>query len=530
MREVFRGREDRSASRCVLPGDEPGESTVRVSAIVLCSLLGMGGTSAAVTWMTPAEAAWTAKASEEAADDGDAEGTWKAAKKTKGEIVEVAAPAPKSTFRVDGPLRLEGRLGHSTLPGARDNETFVLVEVAADDDREAATRAPVNLAIVIDRSGSMKGQRMTNATAAARGMLARLRPDDTVSLVTYHERAELLVAPTRVDRLDRFAFDRTLASIRSSGNTCISCGIDLARSQIRSQRDGVNRILLLSDGVANRGLQTPEQFRALGDVVRREETAVASVGVDVDYDQRMLFALSQASNGNHYFVENPAGLTAVFDREAEDLTSTIADRVDVDIRLADGVQLLEVIARGHRRSGDDVTLSFGTFNAGEDKSALLRVRVESGRGEQPIADVRMAYRDLADDRERSAAGELSVALDPDETRLAALDPYVEERLGRKETLDALLLANEAFARGDLVDAQRQLDDTRGRIRRRRTRSGATGGSKLDKNFERQLDALGSASSSFSQAAQEAPAPAAAPRSRKGKSAVRANAELANPFG
>jgi Ca-activated chloride channel family protein len=446
-----------------------------------------------------------------------------------GTIVTVGAPAMDSSFSVDGRLRLEGRLGHAVLPGARSNETFLLVELDADD-LEVETRAPVNLSIVIDRSGSMRGQRLTNAVAAARGMLSRLRPDDTVSVVTYHERAQLLVAPTRVGSIDRFDFDRTLAGIRGSGNTCISCGIDMARSQIRGRDDGLNRILLLSDGVANRGLTTAEQFRALGDVARQEETTVASIGVDVDYDERPLFALSQASNGNHYFVEDPSGLPAVFDREARSLTGTVADRVDVEIDPADGVEVLEVIARGHRFVGNRVQLSFGTFNPGEDKSALLRVRVAPGRGDREIADVRLTYRDLAEDRVRSADGELGLLLDPDTTSLPLLDARVEERLGRKEALDALLAANEDFATGDVASAERRLEEARGRIRRRQTRSGASAGSKLDQNFEQQLGALGKASSSFEEAARTAPTASAAPASRSGKKAIRANAQAADPFG
>ena len=500
---------------------------MRVSAVILCSVLGMGTSSAAVSWLTPSsQAASPAAATEDVP---------KSATKTKrvetepSTTVFVARPEPTSSFVNEGRLRLEGRLGHTVLPGERENETYLLVELGAQDI-DVDSRAPVNLSIAIDRSGSMKGQRLRNAVAAARGMLSRLRPDDTISVVTYHERAQVLVPPTRVGSMDRFDFDRALADIRGDGNTCISCGIDMARAQLARRRDGINHILLLSDGVANRGLRTASDFRVLGDQLGREETSVASVGVDVDYDERMLLAVSQASNGNHYFVENPAGLSEVFDREAESLTGTIADRVDVDVQFAEGVEVVEVIARGARQFRDRVELSFGSFDPGVEKSALIRLRVEPGRGLQEVADVRLSYRDLADDRLSDSEGSVSVELDPDQRTLAALDPRVEERLGRKETFDALLEANESFNRGDVALAQRQLDEARTRIRRRRDRSGASKDSKLDKNFEAQLGALGGASSNFSTAAESAPTAAAAPASRAGKKAVRANAQFADPFG
>lgn len=499
---------------------------MRLSTVLGLSLLGMGTSSAAVAWLTPPGD--PPRSEQPAAPPGRSV----APPSPQAAVAAPAAsPIPEVTdaFTVSGPLRLEARLGHASLPGLRADETFVLVEVGAPEDVTGQARAPVSLSIVIDRSGSMKGKRLANAIAAARGMLARLRPDDTVSLVAYDDRAEPLVAPTTVDRLDRLAFDRALAGLRGRGHTCISCGLQLGRAQVRRRVGAVNRILLLSDGVANRGLTEVADFRALGDAARLEQTAIASIGVDLDYDERPLFAVSQASNGHHYFVEDPSGLPAVFEREAESLVGTVADRVDVDVALAPGVELLEVVARGHQRRGDRVALSLGSFNAGQAKSALLRVRLPAGRGATPVADVRLAYRDLVDGREHEADGSLAVALDP-AAAVTRLDPKVEERLGRKDTLDALLQANDAFARGDVAEARRELEAARAEVTARQRRSAARPGSAVDRNFQQQLGALGRAQSSFDDAVTESPEPAAAPTTPAGKKALKDNLESANPFG
>lgn len=499
---------------------------MRLSAVALLSLLGMGTSSAAVAWLTPPPERPTTTAAAASTASPTAP-----ASPRPSETVAVAAPVDPPAFTVEGKLRLDGRLGHATLPGLRSSETFLLVEVAAPEATSVDARAPVNLSIAIDRSGSMKGKRLTNAIAAARGMLSRLRPDDTISLVAYDDTAELLVAPTTVERIDRLGFERALSGLQSGGHTCMSCGLDLARAQVRRRSGAINRILLLSDGVANRGLTTASEMRLLGDVARSEQTAITSIGVDLDYDERMLFAVSQASNGNHYFVEDPAGLPAVFEREAANLVGTMADRVDVDVQLAEGVELLEVIARGHRRDGDDrVALSFGSLGAGEDKSALLRVRVPAGLGARTLADVRLRYRDLTEDRDAEAQGRLGVVLDPTSDRVAALDPRVEERLGRRDTLDALLGANEAFARGEVATAQRKLEDARTQVQERLRRSAPTAGSDLDADFTRQLQALGRAKNSFDEAAEASPEPTVAPSMPAGKKAIRDNAQIADPFG
>lgn len=512
---------------------------MRLSAVALLSLLGMGASSLGVTWLTPAPAAGEASTVASTETRSPTQSPSASAASRPVEPASVAAPADPAAFTVEGKLRLDARLGHATLPGSRSSETFVLVELGAFEATALEARAPVSLSIVIDRSGSMKGQRLTNAIAAARGMLGRLRHNDTISLIAYDDTAELLLAPTTVDRVDRLAFERMLSSLRSGGHTCISCGLDLARAQVRSRAGALSRVLLLSDGVANRGLTTVPEFRLLGDVARQERTAITSIGVDLDYDERTLFAVSQASNGHHYFVEDPTGLPAVFEREAADLVGSVADRVDVDVTLAEGVELVEVIARGHRREGDDrVALSFGSFAAGEQKSALLRVRVAPGAGSRSLADVRLRWRDLTEAGledeapSKTAAGRLGLVLDPSSDRVAALDPSVEARLGRRDTLDALLGANAAFAGGDVTAARQKLEAAREQVQERLRRAAPTPGSALGTDFDRQLEALGAAEASFDEAAAAAPvtAPTTAPALPKGKKAIRKNAEIADPFG
>ncbi|MEM7155503.1 MAG: VWA domain-containing protein [Myxococcota bacterium] len=513
---------------------------MRLSAVVVCSLLGMGGSSAAVSWLVPDTASGASRsengvqtAAYETARADEAKPTAPAVGADAGSLAPVPEPVAAS-FRVPGTLGLTGRLGHSALPGDRPNETFLFVEVDAPEEIRVENRAPVNVSIVIDRSGSMKGKRLDNAVAAARGMLGRLRADDTVSLVAYDNKAQLLLPPTTVDRIDRVAFDRALSRLRGKGHTCISCGIDMARTQLARHRgEAINRILLLSDGVANRGMTKATDFRRLGDLTRLERTAVTSIGVDVDYDERPLFALSQASNGHHYFVENPSGLPAIFDREARNLVGTLADRVDVDVELAEGVELVEVIARGHRRQGDRVALSFGSFTTGDAKSALLRVRVAPGRGAQDVATVRLAYRDVTRGREERADGSLGVQLDPELATVAALDPKVDERLGRRDTQDALIEANAAFSRGDISGAQRRLDRAQSQISQRRGNIEPEAEPVIDADFEKQLEALATAKANFDDAVVSAPAsapPKTVTKSRKAKKAIRLNAHNADPFG
>jgi len=500
---------------------------VKLSIAVVASLVGMIGSSVGVSWvMGPARAA-DATAVVQAPAEAPAPASPTAA---VGSTTD--EPVAAASFVREGVLRVEGRAGHAVLPAGLTHESYVLVDVRAMQAENVESRTPANIAIVLDRSASMRGQRMTNAMAALRGMLGQLRPDDTVSIVTYADKASLLLPPTKLRSLDLSVVADMLEDVRAGGHTCMSCGIVMAREQLRAREGAVNRMLLLSDGLANRGLVDPSQFRDLADSVRRERGAIASIGVDIDYDERSLLALSESSNGRHYFVANPAGLGAVFEQERRALVGTVADGVDAEITLAEGVELLEVVDRPHRVDGRLVSVPLGSFSAGEQRTALLRVSVTAAPGAGTLAEVKLAYRDLLADRREVADGVLGVRFEGSE--VAPIDPAVDARLGRKDAFDALLSANAAFARGDVEATKRELQRARRSIEKRKSAS-PTPVHAAD--FERQIVAIDEAASGFEEAARDVRPTAAQAKSpprpvaktKKGKTITRSNASAADPF-
>src|SRR5690606_10977839 len=128
-----------------------------------------------------------------------------------------------------------------------------------------------------------------------------------------------------------------IASMESGGHTCISCGIELAMAMLRQRTGAVNRMLLLSDGEANRGLRHIEELRNLAAQAREMGSSISSIGVDVEYNERIMLALAQESNGRHHFVENPASLAQAFDEEFNSLVQTIAKDALLTVELAEGI-------------------------------------------------------------------------------------------------------------------------------------------------------------------------------------------------
>ncbi|HET6583603.1 MAG TPA: VWA domain-containing protein [Nannocystaceae bacterium] len=494
---------------------------MKLTTALLFSVLGMTLSSVSVWALAPQGGPATGKESTATVADPASDDAVK--------LAQLVGLGGTPTFSAGTTLVMEGRLGHPTLAAGRESETFLFLDVKAATEGSARATTPVNLAIVLDRSGSMQGERMTNALAAAQGMIRRLRDGDTVSVVGYNTSTQVLLAPTRIDNRSRDFALASLRGVEALGNTCVSCGVEAAMELLgRGETGAVQRILLLSDGEANSGIRDVDGFRRLGDRARTMETAVSSIGVDVDYNERVLFALAQASNGRHYFVDNPSGLPRIFDDELQSLVSTVASNASVDIQLAPGVTVAQVFDRSFDQRGDVVTVPFGAFGAGDEKTVLLRLRVPaSDSGRRPIADVRMRYADLVTGKPGDCTGELVAMLSRDASDVSPLDPLVETRLARSETTAALALANEQFARGDVDLARSTLSSNRGRIRSRRDEASgaapAPAKAAVEKDFERQIGALEQAEAEFGNAATVSPS---APQdSRSGKEQVRRNADL-----
>ncbi|XXX71688.1 VWA domain-containing protein [Sorangium sp. So ce134] len=457
----------------------------------------------------------------------------------------VAAVDP-SRFTAGSRLMLEGRVGHARLPRSAQ-ETFLMFEVRSDD-APARAQARASLSLVIDRSGSMKGTRLANAVQAATTAVSRMNDGDVVSVVTFDTRTAVVVPPTTVGPDTR---GRILASVRGislGGDTCISCGIEEGLSLLGQAGGGVSRMLVLSDGDANHGVRDLPGFRAIAQRARDRGVSITTIGVDVDYNEKILSAIALDSNGRHYFVENDAALARIFEAEAEQLTASVASGAELAIDLAPGVTLDRVFDRSFRRAGGQVIVPLGAFAAGEVKTVLLKVRLGGlggdGSGASPIADVGLTYRDLVAKSDARCEGKLGVAIADRDADASELDALVAGRVQRSETAATLKQANFLFEQGRLDEARSKLEAQQRSLRsaadKAKRVAPAARAKDVASDFESQIAALERADTGFGAPPAFATPPPAAPakaggfaqapaaaapapaQSREGKAAVRRN--------
>jgi Ca-activated chloride channel family protein len=496
---------------------------MRLSTLVTASATGMAATCALV-WAAVDPAAPRAASAAQAAADQPV---------LAARPDEPAAALPdRSHFQAGKTLTMEGRLGHRVLPAGADSETYLFVDVAADRARAATIPAALNLAIVIDRSGSMKGKRLANAFAAARSAVQRLRDGDQVSVITYNTAAEVMVAPTEVNAATRARVLAAIKPVRAAGDTCISCGVETGMRLLGRQDGAVSRMLLLSDGEATAGVRDLPGFQRIAEECRSMGASITTIGVDVDYNERILAELARDSNGRHFFVSDPSGLPPVFDQEMQSLADTVATSAELTVDLAPGVFAEHVFDRPAVQRGSQMVVPLGAFAASDRKTLLVRLRVPRGAaGERPVAAVRLHYSDLAEGGEGDCEGQLVAQLSDDPSAIAPLDGLVSARVSSSETAETLEDANQLFRSG-------RADEARGLIARKRealhaTRAkGAPLGPRAadaEKSFARQEQVLESADSGFAQppapvAVGGEARPAASPPAadRAGKSQVRSN--------
>ena len=515
---------------------------MRISTVGILATLSMILTSTAV-WSATSPAEPGASGSTDTADQQAKQDP--KPKQGDGSDQGDALPAlvDKSSFVSGKTLMVEGRLGHGKLLADARGETYLFVDVRSElaEIEALGTRRfePLNLAIVIDHSGSMKGQRERNALDAAAGMIRRLHDGDTISVITYSDQARTVIPVSTIAPATR---ERIIANMRESmagkpsGHTCISCGIDLGLRTLVGRRAGIDRMLLLSDGEANRGVQDEAGIRVLARQARSRGVTVSSVGVDVDYNERLMSAIAREANGRHYFSETGENLEQIFDQELDSLASAIAKDGQLVVELAPGVRVAEVFDRSYQQVDRRVIVPMGTFAAGEQKTFLLRLELPpSPVGERPIAAVSFTYDDLIGGVPGECFGELASQMIATPSEVSPFDAIVLGRLSRSETARTLEQANLLFADGRGREAQAIVDSTLGVIRERREQAEAhskSGGFSdpfdrdLDQEFNSQAKVLDSANAGFG-AAAAAPMPAA--QSKPGKAQVRRNAAQADAF-
>lgn len=335
-----------------------------------------------------------------------------------------ASPAPNADAAArasDTPARPNGAwigaAGESEYLLAGRTETVLGVWVDVPRTAQRA-RAPADVALVIDTSGSMAGAKMDNARIAARGLTDKLSDGDIVSLVTFANSAEERVPPTLLSASSRATIHGNISLLQPLGGTNMFDGLRFAEGRVMNgpASHPVRRIVMISDGQANVGPSSPEVLGALAARGADAGVQVSAIGVGLDYDENTLNALAVRSSGRLYHLDEPRELASILEREIGLLQTTAATAAVVEVVPAPGVVILGADGLRMDRVGNAVQIPLGTMYAGQHREMLLKVRVDAqGDGGRALASVRLRFRDPADgglERMHEVVARYQVTRDP----------------------------------------------------------------------------------------------------------------------
>lgn len=192
----------------------------------------------------------------------------------------------------------------------------LLVTTQVDFPEVSVDRKPLNLALVIDRSGSMSGAPLEGAKEAARTAVSMLMPGDWVSVVTFDDQVHTPVPLIRVSQ-DREAIYSAISAIRAGGTTALFAGWAEGLSQVLAcpEDEVLSRVILLSDGMANHGVTDPGAIATDVSQAVAHQVTTTSMGLGRNYDELLLRTLADAGNGNYVFIEDAAAIVPAFEQE-----------------------------------------------------------------------------------------------------------------------------------------------------------------------------------------------------------------------
>ena len=302
-------------------------------------------------------------------------------------------------------IDLQVNLGTPVMEAGKNQKTFLKVGLRGFDLPQESDRAPVNMAIVLDRSGSMAGEKLARAREAAIKAIGLLQSGDIVSVVTYDSVVNVVVPATKVS--DKQSIYRAIRRIRDGGSTALFAGVSKGASEVRKFLDKtrVNRVILLSDGLANVGPSTPSELGQLGASLGKEGISVTTIGLGLGYNEDLMTQLAGMSDGHHAFVQNSADLNRIFAAEFNTALTVVANQFNIIIRCADSIRPIRVLGRQAQIIGQEVHINLNQLSSNQEKFVMLEVEVPPGvAGEtQDLASVDVSYLDLKRAKKRFTA-------------------------------------------------------------------------------------------------------------------------------
>jgi Ca-activated chloride channel homolog len=332
---------------------------------------------------------------------------------------------------------------------------------------KSAKRALINLVLVIDRSGSMSEKgKLEYAKEAARRIISALGSEDRLAIVAYSTEVRLLY-PIQFLK-DKESAISIVDSLYPTDSTNLSGGLITGIDQLKSlKREGyINRVILLSDGLANVGITDIGQLSRIASQAAENGIHITTMGLGLNYDENLMMSLAEYGAGNYYFIESPTQLATIFEREFGQIASTVTKDSVIYLSLASGVQLKEVYGYTYATKDRRVQINLGDLFSGQERNILVKVNTPtSNLGKHHLITASFEFTDvLKNSQHIQLQKELAYECTSDKNKVETYEN--KEVIARGESVNAaynLYKATTEYEKGNLGDALGNIKSALGRM-------------------------------------------------------------------
>ena len=374
-------------------------------------------------------------------------------------------------------VRVRANFDNAYIHVAQPGERHLEIEVTVPDGggMVIGQRPPLNVALVIDKSGSMAREgKMDYVKKAARQVVDLLQYGDRFSVIAYDESVQVMLPSEALE--DRHGAKRMIGRLYPGGSTNLGAGLLEGYEQVSRHYDpeGINRVILLSDGLANRGITDPRRLGRIVTGESRRGISLTTFGVGLDFNENLLAAMAENGRGTYYFIDRPHRIGEMLAREFSLIQNVVAMDVTITIDVRPEVVISDVMGYDYHREGNRYRVRLGDLAAGERRRIMVRLDAPSyGAGEHRIGEMRMGYR---------PQGSKSIVESSTDLRLqyvrnrAAVDKNIDREVAERSAVFEANAARQEAARrvddGDLDGAREVLGKAKKRLRSAPVQSGA----------------------------------------------------------
>lgn len=243
----------------------------------------------------------------------------------------------------------------------------------------------LNLSVVIDKSGSMSGDKLNKTKEAVIHLVKLLHPDDIISIVAYDDKVETLIEPTSVNDKDRII--RKIKTIQDNGSTNLSGGMERGyelikkNSNKKNNKTYINRVILLSDGMANQGITDTQTLkRMVAEFVTVDNISITTMGLGADYNEDLMTGLAVNGTGNYYFIKEASDIEQIFKNELDGILQVASKKTEFVITFpSDKVSIRQVHTYNYTiENGNTIHINLNDIFTAQEKVFFIEFDILNG--------------------------------------------------------------------------------------------------------------------------------------------------------